>query len=117
MPNPVAKLVPVPESSTMDSAPKAEAPAAESGSVGSVEPVATSPVAAEAGMDKGTVQNAALENNSEISMARKTGKVDQYTKALSKFGLSEEQTLRFYELGENASPICWWKKVKMLTAT
>ena len=90
------------ESSTMDSAPKAEAPAAESGSVGSVEPVATSPVAAEAGMDKGTVQNAALENNSEISMARKTGKVDQYTKALSKFGLSEEQTLRFYELGENA---------------
>ena len=54
------------------------------------------------GMDKGTVQNAALENNSEISMARKTGKVDQYTKALSKFGLSEEQTLRFYELGENA---------------
>lgn len=90
------------ESSTMDSAPKAEAPAAESGSIGSVEPVATSPVAAEAGMDKGTVQNAALENNSEISMARKTGKVDQYTKALSKFGLSEEQTLRFYELGENA---------------
>ena len=90
------------ESSTMDSAPKAEAPAAESGSVGSVEPVATSPVAAEASMDKGTVQNAALENNSEISMARKTGKVDQYTKALSKFGLSEEQTLRFYELGENA---------------
>ena len=90
------------ESSTMDSAPKAEAPAAESGSVGSVEPVATSPVVAEAGMDKGTVQNAALENNSEISMARKTGKVDQYTKALSKFGLSEEQTLRFYELGENA---------------
>ena len=49
MPNPVAKLVPVPkESSTMDSAPKAEAPAAESGNVGSVEPVATSPVAAEA---------------------------------------------------------------------
>ncbi len=56
------------------------------------------PPAGDANMDAGSAQGAALENNSELSMARKTGKVDEYTKALAQFGLSEDQTLRFYSL-------------------
>ena len=43
-------------------------------------------------------QASALENNSEIAQARKTGKFDAQTKELAKFGLLEEQTLRFYGL-------------------
>ena len=89
-----------PREGNMDTAPSAETPSSESGNVGSIEAVTSSPVSTEASMDKSSVQSAALENNSEISMARKTGKVDQYTQALARFALSEEQTLRFYELGE-----------------
>lgn len=43
-------------------------------------------------------QASALENNTEIAQARKTGKFDEQTKELAKFGLLEDQTLRFYEL-------------------
>jgi len=56
------------------------------------------PPAGDAKMDSGYGQGAALENNAELSMARKTGKVDEYTKSLAQFGLSEDQTLRFYSL-------------------
>ena len=56
------------------------------------------PLVDNANMDLGSAQGAALENNAELSMARKTGKVDEYTKALAQFGLSQDQTLRFYSL-------------------
>ena len=97
---------PVAESS-INSGAFNDAPPAESSTFSSLETVSAASVGGEASMDQGAVQNAALENNSEISMARKTGIVDEYTQTLAKLGLSEDQTLRFYDLSDDA-------KVKIL---
>lgn len=97
---------PVAESS-INSGAVNESPPAESSTFSSLETVSAASVGGEASMDQGAVQNAALENNSEISMARKTGIVDEYTQTLAKLGLSEDQTLRFYDLSDDA-------KVKIL---
>jgi hypothetical protein len=53
-------------------------------------------------LELGDPQASALENNAEIAQARKTGKFDPQTKELAKFGLMEEQTLRFYQLSPRA---------------
>ncbi len=53
-------------------------------------------------MEVDAPQNAVLENNAEIAQARKTGKFDARTKELARFGLGEEQTLRFYDLSDSA---------------
>ena len=45
-----------------------------------------------------SLENAVLENNAEIAQARKTGKISKESKALARFGLVKQQTLRFYEL-------------------
>jgi len=57
-----------------------------------VEAIENTPV------EVGDPQASALENNAEIAQARKTGKFDEQTKELAKFGLLEDQTMRFYGL-------------------
>ena len=41
-----------------------------------------------------------LENNPQIILARKIGKVDEMSTMLAKLGLSESQVLRFYQLSK-----------------
>ena len=87
--------------------PSTEVASAEGGGTGesnagpsaaAPDPVSAEPVA----VDSGSVQSSALENNSELTVARKTGKFDEFTRDLAKFGLTDEQTLRFYEFSEGA---------------
>ena len=44
-------------------------------------------------------KQSALENNSDAQQARKTAKVSAFSTSLAKFGLNDEQTNKFFELG------------------
>ena len=51
------------------------------------------------------LMNEALENNSDLTQARKAGKVSKMTKTLARFALSAEQTNFFYSLSPEAQSI------------
>ena len=53
--------------------------------------------------------NDVLENNSDLQQVRKSGKLSENSKALSKFGLSVDQTDRFHSLSDSAQSIYYWK--------
>ena len=55
-----------------------------------------------ASSDSGDISGAALENNTDALQARKTGKVSAMSRQLAQFGLSDEQTNRFYMLSSKA---------------
>jgi hypothetical protein len=46
--------------------------------------------------------NDVLENNSDLQQVRKSGKLSENSKAMSKFGLSVDQTDRFHSLSDSA---------------
>ena len=45
-------------------------------------------------------KQSALENNTDAQQARKTAKVSPFSTRLAKFGLNDQQTNRFFELGQ-----------------
>ena len=55
-----------------------------------------------AAKDNGDIKGAALENNSDATQARKSGKVSALTRLLAKFALNDDQTNRFYMLSKDA---------------